>query len=192
MATVSRRAPLWRMRRQIVLAGWMLAWAGNRCFAQQAARTAEYRVKAAYLSQFLNYVEWPAQAFERADSPVVIGVMGADALAEELASVASERPEGRRPVLVRKFRPADSPSGLHMLFAARADATKVGPMLASIGAQPLLVVTESDDGLAMGSAINFVIVDNKVRFDIALSPAAARNLKISSRLLSVARRVVSS
>jgi len=51
-------------------------------------------------------------------------------------------------------------------------------------------VTESDDGLGAGGTINFVVVDNKVRFDVALAPAEAVSLKISSRLLAVARKVV--
>lgn len=54
---------------------------------------------------------------------------------------------------------------------------------------PVLIVTESEDGLAQGSVINFVIVDRRVRFEVALAPASARSLSIAAGLLSVAINV---
>jgi hypothetical protein len=53
-----------------------------------------------------------------------------------------------------------------------------------------LTVTESEDTFALGSVINFVIVDDKVRFDVALREAELANLKVSARLLAVARKVL--
>jgi hypothetical protein len=56
--------------------------------------------------------------------------------------------------------------------------------------QPVLIVTESENAISRGSMINFIAADNKVRFDVALPTAEREKLKISSRLLTVARRVV--
>ncbi len=135
-------------------------------------------------------VEWPDRSFARADSPVAIGVIGADALADELAQIVSGRNVNGRPVLVRKLRPSDPIAGLHVLFIGRVDRGRLAEILAAAKGQALLTVTESEEGLELGSMINFVVVENKVRFDVAPPPSESDNLKISARLLGVARKVV--
>jgi hypothetical protein len=159
------------------------------CVAQ--SDTSEVRVKAAFLYKFGSYVEWPEGVFARPDSPVAIGVMGADALAEELAQIAAGHSVNGRPVSVRRLRAGDSIAGLQVLFIGRADAARLAEILASAKGRPLLTVTESEQALELGSMINFVVVDDKVRFDVALVPADLGSLKISARLLGVARKVVS-
>ena len=159
--------------------------------AQADAQADEYRVKAAFLYKFGGYVEWPDRSFARADSPVAIGVMGADALADELVQIVAGRNVNGRPVRVRKLRPGDPIAGLHVLFVGRADGGRLAEILAAAKGQALLTVTESEEGLELGSMINFVVVEDKVRFDIAPPPSESSNLKISARLLGVARKVVS-
>jgi YfiR/HmsC-like len=165
------------------------ALAIDPCRAQSDA--SEYRVKAAFLYKFGSYIEWPEGVFARPDSPVAIGVMGADALAEELAQIAAGHSVNGRPVSVRRLRAGDSIAGLQVLFIGRADAARLAEILASAKGRPLLTVTESEQALELGSMINFVVVDDKVRFDVALVPADLGSLKISARLLGVARKVVS-
>jgi hypothetical protein len=159
--------------------------------AQADAQADEYRLKAAFLYKFGGYVEWPDRSFARADSPVAIGVMGADALADELAQIVPGRNVNGRPVLVRKLRPGDPIAGLHVLFIGRAHGGRLGEILSAARGQALLTVTESEEGLELGSMINFVVVEDKVRFDIAPPPSESSNLKISARLLGVARKIVS-
>ena len=158
--------------------------------AQADAQADEYRVKAAFLYKFGSYIEWPSGSFARADSPVAIGVMGADALADELVQIVAGRNVNGRPVRVRKLRPGDPIAGLHVLFVGR-DSGRLAEILAAARGQALLTVTESEEGLELGSMINFVVVEDKVRFDIAPPPSESGNLKISARLLGVARKVVS-
>ena len=178
------------MVRAIVLAALLSTWAQASCWAQTEPQAAEHQVKAAFLYKFLGFVEWPPQSFERADSPLVIGVLGADALAEELVAMVAARTAGGHPVEARKIRRGDSLAELHVLFVGRTDSAALPGLLGSTKGRSLLTVTESDEALAYGSTINFVVVDNKVRFDVALGPAEQRNLKISSRLLAVARKVL--
>jgi len=168
-----------------------LLWIGIAadCWAQADNSSAESQVKAAFLYKFLNFVEWPPQSFASGDSPIVIGVVGADRIAEELALVLANRNANGRPVVARRLQRGDSVAGLHMLFIGRAE-TRANDWLNAAKTQPLLTVSETDDAFAQGSTINFVVVENKVRFDVALRPAEQGNLKISSRLLAVARKVV--
>lgn len=173
-------------------AGWGVALAVMPAVARAQADhvVAEHQVKAAYLHKFLDFIEWPASAFGTAQSPYVIGVAGADALADELeALVARRRPNGR-PVVVRRLRPGESPGDLHVLFVGRGTAARSAALLAAAEKQPTLTVTETEEGFAAGSMISFAVEDKRVRFDVAMRRAEARELRISSRLLGVARRVV--
>lgn len=151
--------------------------------------TIERQVKAAYLSKFGSYVEWPAQAFENQDSPLRIGVIGADVLADDLAQLVAGRTVNGRQVQVHKLRQGDPVGGLNMLFIGGSDNGRLASVLATTKGQPLLTVTESDDGLALGSTINFVIVNGKVRFEVAPKNASQGNLNISARLLAAACKV---
>ncbi len=159
--------------------------------AQADAQADEYRVKAAFLYKFGSYIEWPSRSFAGTDSPVTIGVMGADTLAGELAQIVAGRNVNGRPVVVRRLRPGDPIAGLHVLFIGGSDRGRLAEILAAAKGRPLLTVTESEEGLELGSVINFVVVEDKVRFDVAPPPAESGGLKISARLLGVARKVVS-
>lgn len=169
----------------MVASGWA------ECLAQSDLQTAEYELKAALLYRFTGYVEWPPGAFERPDSPLVIGVAGADAFSNELAKLVEGRTVGGRQVTVRRVHRGNEIAGLHVLFIGRSDI-RPADVLTSAKGKPVLTVTESEDAFTLGSMINFVIVDDKVRFDVALRRAELANLKISARLLSVARKVVAS
>jgi uncharacterized protein DUF4154 len=187
---VDRRLVMGLLRIFALCIGIAAAVAGPRP-AQADAQADEYRVKAAFLYKFGSYIEWPSGSFARTDSPVTIGVIGADALAEELVQIVAGRNVHGRPVRVRRLRPGDPIAGLHVLFVGRADGGRLAEILAAARGQALLTVTESEEGLELGSMINFVVVEDKVRFDIAPPPSESSKLKISARLLGVARKVVS-
>ena len=178
-------------RLQTVALTLLLVLTGMQCcLADTDAQSAEYRVKAAFLYKFGSYVDWPQQTFERTDSPLVIGVVGADALADELAQIVAGRTINGRPQIIKKQRRGDPLTGLHILFVSRTEEARMADALAAARGSATLVVTESNNAIPPGSMINFVLVDDKVRFDIALPPAQQGNLKISARLLGVARKVL--
>ena len=189
-AGIRRRALLAGVARLWLALAFSIVAGGAASPARADAQADEYRVKAAFLYKFGGYIEWPDRSFARADSPIAIGVMGADALADELAQIVAGRSVNGRSVQLRKLRPGDPIAGLHVLFIGRADGGRLAEILAAAKGRPLLIVTESDEALELGSTINFVVVDDKVRFDVAPPPAESGNLKISARLLAVARKVV--
>lgn len=154
-----------------------------------AAPALDRVVKAVFLFKFLDYVELPAHAFADASAPYVIGVYGADDIARELAQAVAGRKLGERAIEVRRLRRGDPLTGLHMLFVGAAESPQLPALARAAQGQPLLLVTEDDRGLTAGTAINLVVVDGKVRFDVALDPAARAGIRLSSRLLSVARSV---
>ncbi|MGH8109829.1 MAG: YfiR family protein [Arenimonas sp.] len=158
--------------------------------AKTEIQASEYRVKAAFVYKFGDYIEWPTEAFSTPNSPLLIGVVGADALADELVRISSGRTISGRPVIVKKLKYGESLPGSHMIFIGRSNNEQIAAVLDANKERPTLTVTESEDGLKLGSMINMVVVSDKVRFDVALPRAEAGRLKISSRLLAVARKVV--
>lgn len=160
----------------------LLAWS-------QTNSSLERQVKAAYLYKFAGFVEWPEGSFARADSAVVIGVAGADALAEQLEQIVAGHTANGRALQVRRIRRGDSLAGLHMLFLAAQDKALAQDLLAASRGQPVLTVTDADATFGLGSMINFLIAEERLRFEVALKPALAARLKISARMLSAAYRV---
>ena len=158
--------------------------AQERPGAKLDVRRDESQVKAAFLYKFTGYVEWPEGAFASADAPLNIGVIGADALAAELEQVVAGRKANDRPVLVRRLKPEDSLKGLQIVFIGQSTPPHLRPW------PGLLVVTESEGALAQGSVINFVLVERRVRFEISLDAAEKNGLRLSSRLLAVAEKVI--
>ncbi|MDB5888113.1 MAG: hypothetical protein JWM03_985 [Rhodocyclales bacterium] len=151
---------------------------------------AEWQVKAAYLFKISGYVEWPPAAFKSAESPLQIGVLDADELAYYLSGIVAGRTTQGRSVNVLKLKRGDSLTGLGILFIGRSDAGQLAQILSTIKGQPTLIVTDMDEGLTLGSMVNFVLVDGKVRFELAPKTATLSNLMISSQLFAVAHRVV--
>jgi len=173
----------------IAVFAWWACWSATTAGAADDARTLEERVKAAYLYRFAEYVEWPEGAFARRDTPVTIGVIGSETLADELAQAVMGRMVNDRPVTVKRLKPGEPLTGVHVLFIGRSESARLNQL--AQGAQPrsILTVTESDGALAQGSVINFIVADRRVRFEISLESAEKSKLRLSSRLLAVAQQV---
>ena len=180
------------------MAGWALACAASmwlevgstapaRAQSLASSTPIERRVKAAFLFKFLGYAEFPANAFADAGAPLTIGVVDADDLAAELVRIVAGRTAGGRPIVVRRLAEPDIGTPVHMLFVGGPDVARVGRMLRQ--ANTLLTVTETDNAMPQGSTINFHVVDERVRFDVALDVAERNGIKLSSRLLTVANHV---
>jgi len=175
-------------------ARWLFLWAallvshaGLPAQDPAALEASEAGIKAAYLYKFAAYVDWPEDSWA-VSRPFVIGVMDADEVAQELERIVPGRSVHARPVEVRRVREGQSTAGLHMLFIGREGDVRTalrGPE------QPgLLVVTDNPRGLELGSTINFILAAEHLGFEVSLEAAQRHGLRISSRMLNVARRVV--
>jgi hypothetical protein len=155
--------------------------------AQDAAVTEE-SVKAAFLYKFPGFVEWPAPHLERAEDPVIVGVAGGADVFVELSLIAQGRKSGR-PLQLRRVQDPSNVAGLHMLFIGARERARAPELIRSAQQQGVLTVTEWEGALRLGSVINFVTTDGRVRFEISLEPAERSKLRLSSRLLAVAQQV---
>jgi hypothetical protein len=143
----------------------------------------EYAVKATFLYKFAPFVDWPPKAFPSPQSPVNICVLGRDPFGEVLdRAVAGQTIDGRMVVVVRIDQVGAS--DCHIMYLSDTDgaATRV---LNAVRGMPVLTVTSTSEPEAKG-IINFVIRDNRVRFEIDDSAAAQNGLVISSKLLNLA------
>lgn len=182
----SWRAPPWVW----LLVAWLFGHAAT-AMAQVDATSAEYQIKAAFVCKFGAYVEWPSRAFDRSDSPLVIGVAGDNAVVEAMTRAAAQQAIDGRAIVVRRVQHGESLAGLHIVFITRSQAGWLADVLAAAKGLPLLTVTESEQTAGRDSMINFVVVADKVRFDVTPHLAELNQLKISARLLGVARKVMS-
>lgn len=180
--------PLLPLLLLLLLAALGLAWLAP-AVAQPPAGAMERQVKAAYLYKFAGFVEWPDGSFARPDSPLVIGVAGADALADQLELTVAGRNAGGHPLQVKRVRKGEPLAGVHILFVGAVDKAQAQDLLAASQSQSVLTVSDSEEAHALGSIIHFVIADDKLRFEVALKQALAARIKISARMLSAAYRV---
>ncbi|PWU15823.1 MAG: hypothetical protein C5B50_14685 [Verrucomicrobia bacterium] len=157
--------------------------------AQEAA-TSEYQVEAAYLYHFAEFVAWPPAAFSGPDSPVVIGVLNADPLAAELeAIIRNKTVQGRGLRMMRlDSRPITDARACHILFTGNSDQKRLAELLSGLKGAPVLTVGKMEGFTAAGGVINFLIEDKKVKFEINDAAARQVGLRISAKLLNLARR----
>lgn len=167
----------------ILLVGIATAAAGQRTEATEAS------LKAAYLFKFAGYIEWSATDFASPEAPIAIGVVGADEIAAELSRIVAGRSIAGHPVAVKRFAEGEAARGVQMLFVGR-EAPKLAGTVRAAQAQGILVVTDTERGLEMGGAINFVPQGERLGFEVSLDSAEKSGHRISSRMLNVARRVV--
>ncbi len=154
----------------------------------QAAAPLEYQVKAAFVYKFTKFVEWPADRLNSRDEPIVIGVLGESPITEALQSLTQEQTEGQR-LEVRHVIDPGSISGLHILFISPTDVSQLLQVLDSANGSHVLTVSENDGYASMGVMVNFYIDREKIRLEINNEAAKEAGLKISSKLLRLAKIV---
>lgn len=159
------------------------------CRADDAenAPIADAAGRAAFLLSFLAYIEWPSAAFAPTDEPYVIGVINGDAVLAELLLSTTGRMVASRPVEVRALHEGDKPGGVHLLYVGPTPTERLAPILASVGEPWTVTVTDGDNGLALGSVINFRDIGRRLRFEVSMPAIKRGDYRLSSRMLSVAR-----
>ncbi len=154
-----------------------------------AAQTAsEYDVKAAFLYNFTKFVDWPLAAFPDPNS-LKICVLGADPFGGSLQAVAGEQVANHKLTVVRTESLA-KPTGCQILFISRSERDRLPQILAAVKGSPVLTVGDTKGFVDEGVIINFTLEGTKVRFEINTESADRAGIKISSKLLQLAKRVV--
>ena len=149
----------------------------------------EYELKAAILYNLTNFVEWPASAYPDSSAPTVLCVLGRDPFGGALTSSIPKEGGKSRPVVVRRVQPGKDIRDCHVLYISSSEKKAVGQIFSTLKGTNVLTVGEMSQFALNGGMIQFTLIDRQVQFDINLDAASHGGLKISSRLLALARIV---
>jgi hypothetical protein len=140
----------------------------------------EYDIKMAFLVNFARFTEWPNEAFTGPNTPLVLGIYGGNPFD------GTKAVNGRR-LEVRRIGDLKDIAGCHLLFIDRDHEKNLASVMIAIKNKPVLTVGEGDKFGPAGGMIRFFIDDTQVRFEINLQEVQRANLKISAKLLGVAK-----
>jgi hypothetical protein len=152
----------------------------------QDSQPSEYQLKAAFLFNFAKFVEWPPAAFAAGTSPIVIGVLGENPFGNDLEATIRNKQINNRSLVVQEFKSPAEATNCHILFISASEKTRLPEILSGLSGTNVLTVSELEGFTTAGGMINFVHENNKIRFQINDAAAKNANLRVSSKLLSLA------
>lgn len=153
---------------------------------QSPPRASEYQLKAVFLFNFVQFVDWPATAAEASPRPLLIGILGDDPFGAFLDETVRGERLGARPIQVRRYRQVTDIEECDILFVSRSERERIPGILSVLQRRPVLTVSDADGFADRGGMIQFITDKNRIRLRINLEAAQAANLTISSKLLRVA------
>jgi len=154
----------------------------------QDAAPSEFQLKAAFIFNFAKFVEWPAEAFPTPASPFVIGVIGDNPFDDILRQTILNKQINGHPFRVAQCKTLADLKSCHILFISLSERKRLADILRSIRGASVLTVSDLDHFLPAGGMIHFLMEGNKVRFAINDAAAKEVGLRISSKLLNLAKR----
>ena len=147
----------------------------------------EYQVKAAYIFNFLKFVEWPDEPAAEPHGKWVIGFIGDTPIGGELTQLVEGKNVLGRDLQVKKFQESDNLRVCHILFISESEKKRLPPILAGLRGSSVLTVADMDNFIASGGMVQLLLEDARVRVVIDVGATSRARLKISSKLLSLAR-----
>lgn len=151
----------------------------------------EYRVKAAFIFHFAQLVEWPPEAMKPEGAPFSVCVLGDDPFHGALEESMEGKSVGARPIRVSHLKESHDVHGCHVLFIGESEGKRISALLGETRNIAMLTIGDREDFVLQdGGMIGFCLEDNKVRFDINIVAANRARIKISSRLLLLAKVVI--
>jgi hypothetical protein len=149
----------------------------------------EYQVKAAFLYNFVKFVEWPSQAFETPKDPITICVLGHNPFGNALEEVIRGKSIGGRAIVFREVNHVEQANSCQILFVGAADNKRYRSLCVNLKPVGVLTVGEAQGFAVGGGMIHFTLDAGRVRFEINVEAAEHAQLHISSKLLSLAQIV---
>jgi hypothetical protein len=156
-------------------------------FAEQRS-PGEYQVKALFLYNFINFVEWPADSSFSSSPTVNVCIVGDDPFDDALDAIRDERVKGKR-VVIRRYRSYEERRGCHLLFIPASEGIQTENIVRSVRDSAVLTVGDTEESARQGAVIGFFIEQKKVRFAVNLEAARRAGLKISAKLLKLSKIV---
>jgi hypothetical protein len=169
---------------------WIVIAAVILAFRTEAEVSREQQIKAAYLYNFIKFVDWPATRFESESTPIVIGIHGKSSFVADVESAIKGRKINNREILVRNIGKQEDLRLCHLVFFGSNDNAAVSEMLKGLEGAGVLTVGEGAF-VSAGGMIGFVLEGDKVRFEINAPAAEREGIRISGQLQKLAKPVSS-
>jgi len=147
----------------------------------------EYMIKAGFLYNFAKFVDWPEEVFENSSTPLIIGILGEDPFGNDLDQIIKKKTVKERSILIKRLKTLDELKVCHILFISASEKSHLSKVISKTKDWHVLTVSEMEGFAELGGIINFTKEGNKIRFEINLDAAEQSGLKISSRLLKLAK-----
>jgi hypothetical protein len=151
-----------------------------------AAPVGEYQLKAVFLFNFAKFVEWPPQAFADAHDPFTICVLGDNPFGSSLDDAVRGKTVANRPIVIHLISSPQQARTCQILFVSASEHERMRGILEALKICCLLTVGDTDDFTTNGGIVQFKVNDARVRIEIDAEAAGLANLRISSKLLSLA------
>ena len=179
-----------RIRRAsfFIVACWLFSNASPKALSLNE-ESVEYPVKLAFLYNFTKFVEWPSDSYRDPGAPLVICIVGHDPFSPDLEGELRTRTVGGHPVEVRTLRPTDTLSVCHIVFVPVTEKDQAARIVRGLKGSSTLTVGETEGFAVLGGIINLTVEENKLHFEVNQLAADRAGLKISSKLLSMAKIV---
>jgi hypothetical protein len=172
--------------RWIIAAAWLATFIQN---ANAGEPVEEYRLKAAFVSKFADFVEWPPQAWKSPSDPLLICVLGENPFGSALDQAVSGKTVQDRKIAVRYMTGAAQIAGCQILFVSSSERKHYRSILKLIPANGVLTVSDADNFTSEGGMVDLPLDGERIRIVINLEAVEQARLRISSKLLGLARIV---
>lgn len=170
----------------------IVAWFAAAAVAQAEHTVAtEFQVKAAFLYNFAQFVDWPPNVLDGPNSPLIIGILGGDPFGSYLDELARGESVNGHPLVIRRFKSVAQIDRCHVLFISGTEGYHASQVAAALRGRSILTVCDWEGFAREGGMIRFVTEHNRIRLRINLEAARAAGLTISSKLLRSAEQVTS-
>jgi hypothetical protein len=170
-----------------IIACWLVLNASPEALSN--AESVEYPVKLAFLYNFTKFVEWPPDSYRDPGASLAICIVGRDPFSPDLEGGLRARTVAGHPIEVRTLRPTDTLSVCHMVFIPVTEKDQADKIVKGLRGSSTLTVGESEGFAAQGGIINLTVEGDTVHFEVNQLAAERAGLKISSKLLGMAKIV---
>ena len=181
-----RSGPGWNRRCATAVVAVVCALNSVPPLRAQDARPTDLQVKAAYLSKFGKFVDWPASARSASEDRFNICILGQDPFGSILDNAVQGDTIGKTPLAARRITKVEDASPCRVVFVASSEAAQLKPVVAALETLNVLTVSDLPDFTRRGGAIQFVMEGNRVHFEVNLAAARRAGLNLSSDLLKLA------
>jgi len=167
-----------------------LLFAAPVSFQGQAQSASEYELKAMFLYNFPKFIEWLPESFSNDAAPFVVGVLGNDPFSGQLDQMLNGKSLNARTVIVKHFKWGQNLRECQLLFISGSEQKRLGQILESLKGTSVLTVSDINSFCQKGGVIGLELENKKIQFIVNLDTADQARLRISSKLLSLAKRVL--